>query len=92
MHLFLTSALNGGEWSASFPVTLPLVKEPEFLTEQELGWAQQPVGSIFVEEKSFIPTENGAPDFPGLIIISTPTTKSRLSYVGLSVLKISCLC
>jgi hypothetical protein len=32
-------------------VTLPLVKEPQVLTEQEPGWAPEPVGSIFVEER-----------------------------------------
>jgi len=72
------------------PVTLPLVKEPQVLTEQEPVWTSEPVGSIFVEEKSLIPAENGAPDCPGLII-TTPTTKSRIPYVGLNILKNSCL-
>lgn len=73
-------------------VTIPLVNEPQVLTEQEPGWAPDPVGSIFVEEKSLIPFENGDPDFPGLIIITTLTTKSRLPYVSLNILKNSCLC
>ena len=67
------------------PATLPLVKEPQVLTEQETGWAPEPVGSILVEEKSLVPSENGAPDCPGRI-------KLRLPFVGLNILKNSCLC
>ena len=74
------------------PVALPLVKEPQVLTEQEPGWASEPVGGIFVEEKSLILDENGALACPGLIIITKPPVKSRLPYVGLNNLNNSCLC
>lgn len=57
------------------PVTLFVVKEPQVLTEQEPGWTPEPVESIVVEEKSLIPAENGIPECPGRIIITTPTTK-----------------
>jgi hypothetical protein len=42
--LSLTSALEGGEWSASRPGrALPSDKEPPVPTVQEAGWAPEPV-------------------------------------------------
>jgi hypothetical protein len=53
---FLTSALEGGEWSASRPGrTLPPGKEPPVPTVQEAGWAPQPVWTQRLEEKSSAP-------------------------------------
>jgi hypothetical protein len=41
---FLTSALEGGEWSASRPGrALPPGKEPPVPSVQEAGWAPEPV-------------------------------------------------
>jgi hypothetical protein len=43
-YSFLTSALEGGEWSASRPDrALPPGKEPPVPTVQEAGWAPEPV-------------------------------------------------
>jgi hypothetical protein len=43
-YRFLTSALEGGEWSASRPGrALPPGKEPPVPTVQEAGWASAPV-------------------------------------------------
>jgi hypothetical protein len=43
-YSFLTSALEGGEWSASRPGrALPRGKEPPVPTVQEAGWAPEPV-------------------------------------------------
>jgi hypothetical protein len=43
-YSFLTSALEGGEWSASRPGrALPPRKEPPVPTVQESGWAPEPV-------------------------------------------------
>jgi hypothetical protein len=43
-YSFLTSALEGGEWSASRPGrALPPGKEPPVPIVQEAGWAPEPV-------------------------------------------------
>jgi hypothetical protein len=50
-YSFTTSALDGGEWSASRPgCVLPPVP-----TIQEAGWAREPVWTQGLEEKSFCP-------------------------------------
>jgi hypothetical protein len=52
-YSFLTSALEGGEWSASGPGRpLPPGKEPPVPTVQEAGWAPQPVWTQRLDEKS----------------------------------------
>jgi hypothetical protein len=53
-YSFTTSALDGGEWSASrFGRTLPTAKGPPVPIEQEAGWAPEPVWTHRLEEKSF---------------------------------------
>jgi hypothetical protein len=53
-HSFLTSALHGGEWSASRPVRdLALGKGPSVPIGEGAGWAPQPVWTQRLEEKSF---------------------------------------
>jgi hypothetical protein len=52
-YSFLTSALDGGEWSASRPGrALPPGKGPPVPIEQEAGWAPEPVWTQGLEEKS----------------------------------------
>jgi hypothetical protein len=52
-YSFLTLALDGGEWSASHPGSvLPWEKDPPIPTEQEAGWAPEPVWMQRLEEKS----------------------------------------
>jgi hypothetical protein len=52
-YSFLTSALEGGEWSASRPGrALPQGKEPTVPIVQEAGWAPEPVWRQRLEEKS----------------------------------------
>jgi hypothetical protein len=52
-YSYLTSALDGGEWSASRPGrTLPPGKEPPVPIGQEAGWAPEPVWTQGLEEKS----------------------------------------
>jgi hypothetical protein len=52
-HSFLTSALGGGEWSASRPGrVLPPGKEPPVPIVQEAGWAPEPVRTQRLDEKS----------------------------------------
>jgi hypothetical protein len=51
-YSFLTSALEGGEWSASRPGSaLPPGKESQVPTEQEVGWAPEPVWTQRLGEK-----------------------------------------
>jgi hypothetical protein len=53
-YSFTTSALDGGEWSASRPGrTLPLGKGPPVPIVQEAGWALEPVWTQRLQEKSF---------------------------------------
>jgi hypothetical protein len=53
--LFLTLALEGGEWSATCPDrALPPGKEPPVPTVQEAGWAPEPVWTQRLEEKSSV--------------------------------------
>jgi hypothetical protein len=52
-YSFSTSALEGGDWSASRPGrALPPGKEPQVPTVQEAGWAPEPVWTQRGEEKS----------------------------------------
>jgi hypothetical protein len=56
-YAFLTSELEGGEWSASRPGrALPPWKEPPVPTVQEAGWAPEPVWTWRLEEKSIVST------------------------------------
>jgi hypothetical protein len=53
-YSFSTSALDGGEWSASRPGrALPPGKGPPVPIVQEAGWAPEPVWTQRLEEKSF---------------------------------------
>jgi hypothetical protein len=55
-YSFSTSALDGGEWSASRPGrALPPGKGPPVRIVQEAGWAPEPVCTQRLEEKSFAP-------------------------------------
>jgi hypothetical protein len=52
-YSFLTSALDGGEWSASQPAALyPPEKGPPVPIGCEAGWAPEPVWTQSLEEKS----------------------------------------
>jgi hypothetical protein len=53
-YSFLTSALDGGEWSASRPGrALAPGKGPPVQIVQEAGWASEPVWTQRIEEKPF---------------------------------------
>jgi hypothetical protein len=53
-YSFSTSALDGGEWSASRPGrALAPGKGPRAPIVQEAGWALEPVWTQRIEEKSF---------------------------------------
>jgi hypothetical protein len=57
-----TSALDGGEWSASRPGrTLAPGKGPPVRIVQEAGWAPEPVWTQRLEEKSFAPAGDRNP-------------------------------
>jgi hypothetical protein len=52
-YSFLTSALDGGDWSASRPGRdLPPGKGPPVPTGEETGWAPEPVWTQGLEKKS----------------------------------------
>jgi hypothetical protein len=55
-YSFMTSALDGCEWSASRPgCALPPGKGPPVPIVQEAGWAPEPVWTQGLEETSFAP-------------------------------------
>jgi hypothetical protein len=61
-YSFLTSALEGGEWSASrHGRALPPGKQPPVPTVQEAGWAPEPVWTQRLEEKSSASVRNRTP-------------------------------
>jgi hypothetical protein len=61
-YSFTTSALDGGEWSASRPGrALPPGKGPPVPIVQEAGWAPEPVWTHRLEEKSFAPAGDRTP-------------------------------
>jgi hypothetical protein len=61
-YSFLTSALDGGEWSASRPGrALPPGKGPPVPTVQEAGWAPEPVWAQRLEQKSSASVGDGTP-------------------------------
>jgi hypothetical protein len=61
-YSFLTSALDGGEWSASRPGrALPPGKEPPVPIVQEAGWDPEPVWTQRLEEKSSASVDGRTP-------------------------------
>jgi hypothetical protein len=61
-YSFTTSALDGGEWSASRPGrALPPGKGPPVPIVQAAGWAPEPVWTQRIEEKSFAPAGDRTP-------------------------------
>jgi hypothetical protein len=59
---FLTSALDGGEWSASRPGRALLQgKGPPIPIGQVAGWATEPVWTQRLEEKSFASASDRTP-------------------------------
>jgi hypothetical protein len=61
-YSFTTSALDGGEWSASRPDrALPPRKGPPVPIVQEAGWAPEPVWTRWLEEKSSAPAGDRTP-------------------------------
>jgi hypothetical protein len=61
-YSFLTSALEGSEWSASRPGrALPPGKEPPVPMVQEAGWAPEPVWTQRLEGKPSASVEDRTP-------------------------------
>jgi hypothetical protein len=58
---FLTSALDGGEWSASRLSRFPPGKELPVPIGQEAGWAPEPVWTKRKKKKILYPTWNRTP-------------------------------
>jgi hypothetical protein len=82
-YSFLTSALDGGEWSASCTGrALPRGKDPPVPIVEEAGWALEPVWTQRLQEKSF-PLSRIEPRSPGGPVRSQ--TLYWLSYPGSSV-------
>jgi hypothetical protein len=86
-YSFTTSALDGGEWSASRPGhALPPGKEPPVLIVQEAGWTPESVWTQRLEEKSFASAGDRTPfarlfsSSQTLYWLSTPAPSSRLIY------------
>jgi hypothetical protein len=64
-YSFLTSAIDGGEWSAPRSGRdLPWGKDTPVPIVQEAGWASEPVWTQRLHEKSFAPCRGSNPDRP----------------------------
>jgi hypothetical protein len=71
-YSFLTSALDGGEWSSSRPGrALPTQKAPPVPIVQEAGWAPDPVWTQRLEETLFAPAEDWTPVVQSVVTILT---------------------
>jgi hypothetical protein len=81
---FLTSALNGGEWSASLPGRFIPGKEPLVLIEKGAVCAPEPVWSLSSRTKSVFSAGNRS---PAVQPVAIPTTPSRLYKCNSSKLK-----
>jgi hypothetical protein len=58
-HTFLTSALDGGEWSTSHPDCSNTGEEPSVPIGQEAGWAPESIWTQWQREKVPSPPEEG---------------------------------
>jgi hypothetical protein len=64
-YSFLTSAVDGGEWSASSPShAIPLGKGPSVPIGQEAGWAPEPVWTQKARGKILLPLLGIEPRWP----------------------------
>jgi len=63
-HSFLTSTVEGGEWSLSFPSRFTPGERSSVHTEQDAGWAAEVVWTFGEEKKSLVLTGNRNPDVP----------------------------
>jgi hypothetical protein len=80
-YSFLTSALGGGEWSASRPGRpLPPDKEPPVPIVQEAGWAPEPVWTQRLEEKSSAPVGDRTPAVQSVIRHCTDWAHSQAMF------------
>jgi hypothetical protein len=79
-YSFLTSALDGGVWSASGPDrALPPKKGPPVPIVQKAEWAPEPVWPQRLEEKSFVP----AGDRTSIAWSSSPQSDTILTYTDI---------
>jgi hypothetical protein len=79
-YSFLTSAPEGGEWSASRSSRpLPPGKEPPVPTVQEAGWAPEPVWTQMLEGKSSTSVGDRTPAVQS--IVRHYTQLSRLIFI-----------
>jgi hypothetical protein len=58
---FLTSVLDGGEWSASRPGRFTSAERSPVPNEQEAGWAPDPVWTLWSRETFLAPSGNRTP-------------------------------
>jgi hypothetical protein len=73
IHAFLTSALDGGEWSASHPSCfIPLGKSPQYQLERRLGVPQGQFGCSGKGKKSHhCPCWESNPSHPACSLVSS---------------------
>jgi hypothetical protein len=79
LHAFLTSSLDGGEWSASWPDRFTSMKRV-FGTHLIGGWVGPKVGlDAGVKRKKFLPCRGSNPDRLACNLVTTLTELPRLS-------------
>jgi hypothetical protein len=82
-YSFLTSALEGGEWSASRPGrALPPGKEPPVPIVQEAGWAPEPVWTQRLEEELSASVGDRTPAVQFVVIHYTELTEENQNKFG----------
>jgi hypothetical protein len=87
LHSFLTSALDGSEWSASYPCRFTPRTEPLVPVSCEVGWAHIRYGHRTMSgiESEFL----GRPAC-SVVTISTGYTGSKVNKISVGTLKFEC--
>jgi hypothetical protein len=80
IYPFLTSVLDGSQWSKPHPSYFTPGKEPQFPLNRRQGALQRWSGH-FEGEESLVPARIQDPDRPLHTVVNTPTTLSLLLYI-----------
>jgi hypothetical protein len=73
IHVFLTSALVGGERSASHPGRFNPQEEPPVSIGEENGWTPEPAWMTWRGEKSFPYCDSNSDPSTGQPVVCRPT-------------------
>jgi hypothetical protein len=82
LHEFLTTSLDGREWSFLYPGRFTLVKEPTVPVDLQVIRIPEPVWTFRRTEQAFVPVLTTEPKVllrPADSLVTIPTTISQLA-------------